>query len=211
MAFQNNLPKFGDRTISDFKSIFTGGGVRSNLFEVEVAFPKALKDIGIEVDSDYRFLIKSANLPGSTLTPISVPFRGRQLKLAGDRIFDPWTITVINDTNFKIRNAFEQWMNLMNKHDDNAGIINPSSYQSDMKVHQLSRGNTKGDTMPTAEEMPVLRSYKLYGTFPTAVSPIDLSYDITDTIQEFTVTLEVQWWDALSPTDGKSLLGLTES
>jgi hypothetical protein len=201
-----NLPNFGERTIDVFKTKLAGGGARPNLFEVEAAFPSGL---GLVADEDYRFMIKAASLPGSTLSVIDVPFRGRNLKIAGDRTFDPWTITVINDTDFKIRNAFEKWMNFMNKLDDNAGIITPAAYQADWKVFQLGRGlrsassnsaqsgTSTGSGLPTGS-MPTLKAYQFKGCFPTSVSPIDLSYDASDTIQEFTVELQVQWVDILN-------------
>jgi hypothetical protein len=196
----NNFPKVGSRKIDDFKSKLVGGGARANLFEVEVAFPTAT---GITPDDDFRFMIKAAQLPASNVGVIDIPFRGRNLKVAGDRTFDPWTITVINDTNFKIRNAFEVWMNKLNKLDDNSGIITPASYMADMKVYQLGRGvvsgvnDASGGILAEGSDMPVLKSYQFKGCFPTAVGAIDLSYDSSDTIEEFTVDLQVQWYDSL--------------
>ena len=102
------------RTISDFKSRLSGGGARPNLFEVELAFPDAVA-IDNDVLQKARFLVKAAALPASTIAPIDVPFRGRILKIAGDRTFETWTITVINDTDFSLRSAFEKWMNTINK------------------------------------------------------------------------------------------------
>jgi hypothetical protein len=207
-------PSYSQRTITDFKSRLVGGGARPNLFEVELAFPTQVID-SAELDDDFRFMIKAANLPASTINVIDVPFRGRNLKIAGDRTFDPWTITVINDTNFKIRNAFEKWMNYMNRHDDNAGIITPAAYQRNMKVFQLSRGVEAGDNInaqqlpSTGDAMPILKAYKFYGCFPTNISAIDLSYDSADTIEEFTVDLQVQWYDALDK-DENTILGTNE-
>lgn len=205
MTVSGNLPNFGQRTIDVFKTKLAGGGARPNLFEVEAAFPSGL---GLTADEDYRFLIKAASLPASSISVIDVPFRGRNLKIAGDRTFEPWTLTVINDTDFKIRNAFEKWMNYMNKLDDNAGIITPAAYQADWKVFQLGRGlrsastnsaasGTSANGLPTGA-MPTLKAYQFKGCFPTAVSAIDLSYDASDTIQEFTVELQVQWVDILN-------------
>lgn len=206
----SNPPKYTERTLTDFKTRLVGGGARPNLFECELAFPDGL---GITTDEDYRFMVKAASLPGSNINVINIPFRGRNLKVAGDRTFDPWTITVINDTNFKIRNAFEQWMNFMNRHDDNAGVITPNAYQKEMKVYQLGRGNvsdsTRGALPATSDNIPILKSYKFYGCFPTAVSPIDLSYDNADAIEEFTVDLQVQWWDTLDAA-GNNILGTSE-
>ena len=122
---QNSIPL---RKITDFKSRISGGGARPNLFEVELAFPGV---VGVENDvlSKARFLVKAAALPASTVSPIEIPFRGRVLKIAGDRTFDTWTITVMNDIDFSIRSAFEKWMNLINNVNDNTGIQDPEQYQ----------------------------------------------------------------------------------
>lgn len=208
----NNLPRYTERTLSDFKSKLVGGGARPNLFECEIKFPAGL---GISEDEDYRFMIKAASLPASNINVIDIPFRGRNLKIAGDRTFDPWSITVINDTNFKIRDAFERWMNFMNRHDDNAGVITPVAYQTDMKVHQLGRGvvsgGTSGSLPNSSDQIPILKSYKFYGTFPTSVSAIELSYDSADAIEEFSVDLQVQWYDSLDGSTQNSILGNTET
>ena len=181
---QNNIPL---RKISDFKSKLTGGGARPNLFEVVLAFPDGLGIEGGVVD-DARFLVKAAALPASTIAPIDIPFRGRILKIAGDRTFETWTITVMNDSSFEIRSAFEKWMNFINKMDDGTGVTDPVAYQKDAIVHQLDR---------TGE---ILRSYKFWDIFPTNISTIDLSYETTDTIEEFTVELQVHWWEAYKGT-----------
>ncbi len=180
---QNTLPL---RKISDFKSKLTGGGARPNLFEVELAFPAAVA-IENDVLQKSRFLVKAAALPSSTVAPIEIPFRGRILKIAGDRTFETWTITVINDTDFVIRSAFEKWMNVINNMGDNTGLVNPADYQSDAYVYQLDRDGT------------ALRSYRFYDIFPTQVGPIELSYDAQG-IQEFTVELQVLWWEAIKGT-----------
>ena len=140
---------------------------------------------------------------------IDVPFRGRNLKIAGDRTFDVWTITVINDTDFLIRNAFERWMNAINKHDNATGEVTPSDYQTDMYVNQIGRAPVAeglGGSQTNQQKLPILRKYKFHGTFPTNVSAIELSYDQTDSIEEFTVDLQVQWWDVF---DGNSTPLLT--
>ena len=186
---QNTLPL---RKISDFKSKLTGGGARPNLFEVELAFPNAVA-IENDVLQKARFLVKAAALPSSTINPIEIPFRGRILKIAGDRTFETWTITVINDVDFVIRSAFEKWMNVINKLDDATGLQNPDDYQKDAFVHQLDRDGG------------ILRSYKFWDIFPTNLSTIDLSYETTDTLEEFTVEMQVHFWEAFkgaSPAAG---------
>jgi hypothetical protein len=181
---QNSIPL---RKISDFKSKLTGGGARPNLFEVELAFPT---EVAIENDvlQKSRFLVKAAALPASTIAPIEVPFRGRILKIAGDRTFETWTITVLNDVDFVIRSAFEKWMNVINSMEDATGIQNPDDYQKDAMVHQLDRDGG------------ILRSYKFWDIFPTNLSTIDLNYETTDTLEEFTVEMQVQWWEAYKGT-----------
>ena len=202
-----NIPQTRDRTLDAFKGKMIGGGARSNLFECELFFPDeaiptdSTKDL---VSDKVRFLVKAASLPASTISNIAIPFRGRQLKIAGDRTFEPWSITVINDTDFLIRTAFERWMNLMNKHEDNAGLTNPTSYQKDLVVRQLGRSSM--DQHTSGEAIPVLKEYQFRGAFPTTVSSIDLSYENTDAIEEFTVEMEYQWYDSLDAA-GSTQLG----
>ena len=183
MASRNQINPPPLRTISDFKSKLTGGGARANLFEVVLTFPDAAQPPQEVLDKS-RFLVKGARLPASNIAQIEVPFRGRVLKIAGDRTFDSWTVTVINDTDFSIRSAFENWMNTINKLNDNTGLVNPADYQADAFVFQLDRD---GQT---------LRKYRFYDTFPTQVGPIELSYDAQG-IQEFQVELQVLYWEAI--------------
>ena len=192
MATRNQLNPPPLRKITDFKSKLTGGGARSNLFEVELAFPKAVQVEGLnDILNKARFLVKTAALPASNIAPIEVPFRGRVLKIAGDRTFDTWSITVLNDTDFSIRSAFEKWMNFINRVSDNTGSTNAEDYQADAYVYQLDRS---GET---------LRKYHFFDVFPTQVAPIELSYDSAG-IQEFTVELQVQWWEAVRGTGDNS-------
>ena len=191
MASRNQINPPPLRTISDFKTKLTGGGARANLFEVALTFPDAAQPPQ-EVLERSRFLVKGARLPASNIAQIEVPFRGRVLKIAGDRTFDSWTVTVINDTDFAIRSAFENWMNTINKLDNNTGLVNPADYQADAFVFQLDRD---GQT---------LRKYRFYDTLPTQVGPIELSYDAQG-IQEFTVELQVQYIEIVkgdSPASG---------
>jgi hypothetical protein len=182
------------RKITDFKGQLTGGGSRPNLFEVEMAFPT---DVGVDPATltKGRFLCKAAQLPASNVSSIDVPFRGRILKVAGDRTFDPWTITIINDVDFKLRHSFEKWMNYLSKLDNNTGYTDPASYQTDMIVYQLGRDGAGTGKSAATGNVSILRSAKLFGTFPTTVSALDLSYESTDTISEFTVDLQVQYFE----------------
>lgn len=166
--------------VDDFKSKLRGGGARPNLFKATVNFP-GYAGGDVELTS---FLCKTAQLPASVMNVFEVPFRGRQLKMAGDRTFEPWTVTIINDTDFSIRNAMERWMNGINAHQANTGLSNPIDYQADLIIEQLDRD---GDT---------LKTYNFRGCFPTNVSAIDVSYETVDQIEEFTVEFQVQYWES---------------
>ena len=176
---------FSDRSIVDFKSKMIGGGARSNLFEVTIEYPDLL---GLPTDSDGpkatgEFLIKAAEIPASNLGNIPVPFRGRVLPIAGDRTFDPWTVTIINDTYFIIRDAMEKWSNFINDLQTTQGSINPEEYQTAAFVKQLSR---EGEANPGP--IDILREYRFEGIYPNVVSSIPLDYGATDQIEEFQVT-----------------------
>ena len=166
--------------VDDFKSKLRGGGARPNLFKATVNFP-GYAGGDVELTS---FLCKTAQLPASIMNVFEVPFRGRQLKMAGDRTFEPWTVTIINDTDFSIRNAMERWMNGINAHQANTGLSNPIDYQADLIIEQLDRD---GDT---------LKTYNFRGCFPTNVSAIDVSYETVDAIEEFTVEFQIQYWES---------------
>ena len=178
-----------NKTISNFKAALIGGGARSNLFEVELTTLPA----GISWDADsFRYMAKAATLPASNIANIDVPFRGRIFKIAGDRTIDPWTVTIINDEGFKLRNAFEEWTDLIAKLDNNLGATDPSAYMVNAKVYQLGRGSSPSSKSNTGDANAVLKEYEFIDIFPTAVGAIDLSYDNTDAIEEFTVDFQVQ-------------------
>ena len=194
------------KTLSNFKSVLKGGGARPNLFEVTIPeFPSYVTKDG-EMLKDLTFMCKAANLPASNVASIDVPFRGRTLKVAGDRTFDPWTLTIINDEDFKIRHAMEMWMNGISKLSNNTGASNPNAYMTDAYVYQLGRGSAGQIETTTAvpdagagriatTKANVLRSYRFYDIFPTAVSEIALGYDTENTIEEFTVEFQVQYFE----------------
>lgn len=191
MATRNQLNPPPLRKITDFKSKLTGGGARSNLFEVVLAFPEIAPADTVVLDKS-RFLCKTAALPASTIAALPVSFRGRTLNVAGDRSFESWSVTIINDTDFAIRSAFENWMNTMNRVSDNTGVTDPALYQADAFVYQLDRDGS------------TLRAYHMYDLFPTNISAIDLSYE-SENIQEFSVEFQVLWWEAIkgnSPSAG---------
>jgi len=166
--------------VDDFKAKLRGGGARPNLFKATINFP-AYAGGDVETTS---FLCEAAQLPGSTITPIVVPFRGRQLKMAGDRTFDTWSPTIINDTDFVIRDSMERWMNGMKAQSANTGVTNVVDYEADLLVDQLDKDGS------------IIKTYNFRGCFPTAVSPIDLSYASESEIERFTVEFQVQYWEA---------------
>ena len=158
-----------NKNISDFKSALIGGGARPNLFEVELT---TLPDAVTGWDADiFRFMCKAAALPAQNIASIDVPFRGRIFKVAGDRTIDTWTVTVINDEDFRIRNAFENWTQQIADLDTNIGATNPESYMTNAKVFQLGRGAQKASKDSSG-----------------------------DAIEEYTVTFQVQYWIAGSNT-----------
>jgi len=166
--------------VDDFKSKLRGGGARPNLFKATLNYP-AYAEGDTELSS---FLCKTAQLPASIMNFVEVPFRGRQLKIAGDRTFETWTVTIINDTDFVTRNAMERWMNGINGHQTNTGLVNPIDYQADLIVEQLDRDGS------------TLKKYNFRGCFPTSVSAIDVSYETVDQIEEFTVEFQIQYWES---------------
>jgi hypothetical protein len=182
------------KTISNFKSALKGGGARPNLFEVELTLPD-----GISWDGDiFKYLCKAAALPASTIASIDVPFRGRTFKVAGDRTIDVWTVTIINDEDFKLRTAFEEWTQLIAKLDNNLGATQPEAYMKTATVYQLGRGADINSTTNSGSDSSVLAAYKFIDIFPTSVSDIALSYESSDTIEEFTVEFQVQSYEIIS-------------
>jgi len=169
--------------VDDFKAKLRGGGARANYFKATLNYP-AYANGDPELSS---FLCKAAQLPGSTFGSIDVPFRGRILKMAGDRTFDTWSVTIINDTDFAIRNAMERWSNGINGFKTNTGLTSPIDYEADLKIEQLDRN---GDS---------LKTYIFRGSYPLNIGPIELSYDTTNAIEEYTVEFNYQYWEALAP------------
>jgi hypothetical protein len=199
------------RTLSKFQSKLQGGGARPNLFEVQIPdLPAAAKDStpqatwGSDEQENFSIMCKAAQLPASTIASIDIPFRGRTLKVAGDRTIENWNITVINDEDFAIRTAMEVWMNAIAKLSNNTGAVNPSSYMTDAYVYQLGRGYSSGrfstanSSSDDGESVTPLKGYRFLDIFPVSVSAIDLSYDSGDTIEEFTVEFAVQSFESLA-------------
>ena len=181
------------RTISQFKTALGGGGVRPNLFEVRLDASNLTEFMGGVPAENLAFMCKAAALPAQNVSSIDVPFRGRQFKVAGDRTIDNWTITVINDENFAIRNAMERWSQSIVDLATNQGQIAPTNYMSQADVFQYSR--QKGD----GESVGVLKQYKFVDIFPITVGDIALSYESGDTIEEFDVEFAVNNIEIFSP------------
>ena len=188
--------------VDDFKAKLRGGGARPNLFKVTVNYP-AIAGGDAELTS---FMCEAAQLPGSSIGTIPIPFRGRQLKVAGDRTFEPWSVTVINDGEFNIRKAFEKWSRGINAHTENVGQLGygadgGESYCRDMTVYQLSRDGQKPSKTPSNIEAPgvdgldVVRAYRFYDAWPSSLSAIDLSYESNDQIEEFTVDFQYNYFE----------------
>jgi len=166
--------------VDDFKAKLAGGGARANMFQVTVNFPSYAGG-NVELTS---FMCKGAQMPGSVIAPVEVNFRGRKLQMAGDRTFEPWTITVINNVDFSVRDSFERWMNGISEHAAGTGIANPVDYQADLIVQQLNKAHE------------VTKTYTIRGAFPTNLSAIDVNYDNENTIEEFTVEFQMQYWES---------------
>lgn len=176
--------------VSEFRANMIGDGARPNLFSVTLTFP-ALVNNGSLAGQKITFMAKASQLPGSTVGNVPVYYFGREMKFAGNRTFADWTLTIINDEDFTIRNAFENWMNSINSHSQNlrsANASNPSNYTCDAEVTQYGK---------TGNE---LKKYKFVGMFPLDVSPIDLDWGSNDTIEEFAVTFAYQWWESQTST-----------
>ena len=184
------MASFTDRSITDFRSRLKGGGARANLFEVQLTFPGGIGISESNVSDKVPFLVKAAEIPASNLGNIPVPYRGRVLPVAGDRTFDPWTVTIINDTDFLIRDAMEKWSNSINDIQTAQGTIDPEVYQTSARVFQKSReGAAPGDTEKD------LRIYKFEGIYPNTVSSIPLDFGATDQIEEFQVTFNYLFYE----------------
>jgi len=172
--------------VAEFRSQMVGDGARPNLFQVSLTFP-AVATGGSVAGQKVTFMAKAAQLPGSTIGTVPVYYFGRELKFAGNRTFTDWTLQIINDEDFAIRNALESWMNAINSHGGNVrngAAGSPTGYTVDASVSQYSK--TGG----------ILKSYKFVGLFPLDVAPIDLDWQSNDSIEEYSATFAYQWWEA---------------
>lgn len=174
--------------VAEMRAQLTGGGARPNLFEVQITNP-----INGVADFKIPFMVKASSIPESNLGMIEVPYFGRKIKVAGDRTFAEWSVTVINDEDFAIRNAMEQWMNAINSHVGNlrnAAVLAPESYKTQAQIRQFSKTGT------------MIREYTFNGIFPTNVAAIETAWETNDTIEEFAVTFNYDWWEVSSGITG---------
>jgi hypothetical protein len=176
--------------IQEFKNNLVGGGARSNLFRVNGTFPAAaVAAAGINPSASIQFMCRAAQIPEATLGVVEVPFQGRIFKLAGDRSFQPWAITVYNDTNFSLRKAFEAWHNQINKIESNIGRVSPAEYFQQWTVTQIDRAGKD------------VQTYTFVDCWPSAVQAIELNYEQTTTIEQFTVELQYQYYQIRGVSD----------
>jgi hypothetical protein len=173
--------------INEFKSQLVGGGARPSLFEVQITNPI----IGV-ADFKVPFMVKTAAIPASTVGSFTVPYFGRQVKMAGDRTFDDWTVTIINDEDFAIRNAMEAWLNSINSHISNTRAL-PIDYKAQAQITQFGKDGA------------FLREYTFEGLYPLTISEIATGWDQVDSIEEFTVTFQYDLWRISGGITGNSV------
>lgn len=176
--------------VAEFRANMIGDGARPNLFSVSLNFPTIATN-GTVASQKTTFMAKAAQLPGSTVGTVTVPYFGRELKFAGNRTFTDWTLTIINDEDFLIRNSIESWMNAINSHASNvrnAAAVSSTGYSVDAKVTQYGKADK------------VLKEYNFVGMFPVDLAPIDLNWGSNDEIEEYTTTFAFQYWESATTT-----------
>jgi len=173
--------------ISDFKAQLIGGGARANQFRVQLSFPSYVT-AGVLVGQQAQFMCKGAQLPASTIENIPLNYRGRVVNVAGERTFTPWTVTILNDTTFTIRNAMEVWANGVQNLATTNGRTNPREYQTDLTVHQLDRSGA------------IVKAYRFVDAYPITIGAIELSFDTTNAVEEFTVEFQYNYWTSNTAT-----------
>ena len=177
--------------VAEFRANLIGDGARPNLFQVILTLPTYANN-STAAGQKLQFMAKAAQLPGSTIGQVPLYYFGRELKFAGNRSFADWTLQIINDEDFLIRNSMESWMNAINSHAGNvrsANAVSPSSYSVDATVNQYGKTGA------------IINSYKFVGMFPLDVAPIDLDWSSNDTIEEYSVTFAFQHWTNAASTD----------
>jgi len=188
-----------NNNISEFAGKFLKGGIRPHMFEVDGMIGPSSNDSG---ETKIPFLVKAAQLPASTLGLIELPWRGRKVKVPGDRTFAEWTITVLSDGHFDLRDKFEAWSSGINQHESNVPNEESQPMQGenymDWQVFQLDRKGNK------------IKGYNFIGCWPSEVSAIDVNHETTDSLTEFTVTLQYTYWTS-NTTDGQGLGGVVSN
>jgi hypothetical protein len=179
-------------SINDIRSNLRLGGARPTLFRVQITMP-----VGIAGDlTTAEFMIQASSIPGSSVTPIEVPYFGRKIRIAGDRTFEPWSVQVLNDEDFKVRHALETWHNNINSLSGNlntTGTSSPTNYKSQAQVDQFSKAGNGG--------LPI-RTYQFYGVFPTEISQIELGWNDTDVIETFNATFAYDYYEVVGGNTG---------
>jgi hypothetical protein len=176
--------------VAEFRANMVGDGARPNLFQVSLTFPTIAAN-GTAAAQKATFMARAAQLPGSTVGQVPVFYFGREMKFAGNRTFTDWTLQIINDEDFVIRNSLESWMNQINSHAGNVrgtGAVSPTGYTVDAVVTQYGKAGN------------VLKSYNFVGMFPVDISPIDLDWSSNDTIEEYSATFAFQYWESNTTT-----------
>jgi hypothetical protein len=186
-------------SIDQFKSFLQGGGVRPTMFEVTVTFPPGVVANPSQIAESTRFLIKAATIPESNIGIVPVYFRGRELKVAGDRSFDNWTVTVLNENSFSLRNAFEDWSELIQNHSQACGGGDMDQYYGTGNVTQLDRDGS------------ALRCYKIAGLWPAMIAPIQLDFGQKDTVEEYQITFAYQYWHAAPSQEDITESGMAQT
>lgn len=175
--------------IADFKAQMIGGGARPNQFYVQLTFPSYV-GLGVVAGQQAQFLCRSAQLPASTIEPITTLYRGRPVQFAGERTFQPWTVSIYNDTSFNIRNALESWQNGIQNYNTTLGRVNPTEYQVDLNVYQLDRGGA------------IIKSYRFVDAMPVNIGPIQLDYDQQNQIEQFDVEFTFNYFTSNTTNAG---------
>lgn len=177
------------RSIEDFKAVLQGGGVRPTMFQVELTFPTGVSGDNNLLTNDGTFLIKASQLPPSSIGQIDVPFRGRKLKVAGDREFADWSVNILNDVSFNLRKGLEEWSERIQNHNYALGATELNDYYASAIVRQLDRDGTQ------------LRAYSFEGIWPKEIEAIDLNFESQNAVEDYGVTFAVQYWSATEQGD----------
>ena len=172
--------------VNTFRGELKQGGARPSLFEIQLFQPQGGTLNGGDLINKSPFMVRAGQIPSSTLGTLIVPYFGRQIKLAGNRTFEDWTVTIMNDEDFKLRNAVENWSHRINQHSENLNAygVNPNRYKAQALVRQYSK------------EGNVIQTYKFDGLYPVSISTIELAWE-SEAIEEFTVTWAYDWWEHL--------------